>query len=184
MTDEISTPRLRRARHELWRRQCRNGNDAGACRQGQGGGSERAHREIDRMLQAGRCQGPARQRAAEIPLRVQKKLELIARAARSAPPLPVGGEGWGEEGSPLIVRSPSPGSLRDPTSPYGRGGQSSRPEPILKFEIGDPGGIRTPNPRSRNPMLYPVELRGRTQMVTRIAARAQVLPAGPLTPTL
>src|SRR5216684_1728958 len=81
MTDEISTSRLCRACHELWRRQCRNGNDAGACRQGQDR-SQGALGEIDRMLQAGGCQGPAWQRAAEIPLRVQES-QIIARANSS-----------------------------------------------------------------------------------------------------
>jgi hypothetical protein len=37
-------------------------------------------------------------------------------------------------------------------------------ENVLEWVVSTPGGIRTPNPRFRRPMLYPVELR--TQRIT------------------
>src|SRR4051794_21786510 len=81
MTDEISTPRLRRPRDELRRRASRDGGarpEGGSARRQSG--SQGAHREIARVLQGGRRQGPARQGAAEIPRRLQEREEVVARA--------------------------------------------------------------------------------------------------------
>src|ERR1700704_775560 len=76
MNHEVSTARLRRFADELWRRECRDGDSAqGGCAYACQG----TDRKIARMLQAGRCQGPAWQRAAEIPRRMQKGQELIAQ---------------------------------------------------------------------------------------------------------
>src|SRR5882724_1201318 len=82
MTDEISTARLRRPRDELRRRASRDGGarpEGGSARR-QGRRTQGAHREVDRMLQGGRRQGPERQRAAEIPLRVQER-EVVANSS-------------------------------------------------------------------------------------------------------
>src|SRR6266496_2386428 len=49
--------------------------------------------------------------------------------------------------------------------------ESCRHEPErLSRPIGDPGEIRTPNLWNRNPLLYPVELRGRRGLETGHAA--------------
>lgn len=54
---------------------------------------------------------------------------VAALAALSSPSPRLQGEGWGEGAFPKAQtcgEAPSPGSLRDPTSPYGRGEDDSR----------------------------------------------------------
>ena len=46
------------------------------------------------------------------------------------------------------------------TGPEGPGGKGGGPTKAPKT-FGTPGGIRTPDPRLRRPMLYPTELRAR-----------------------
>ncbi len=97
------------------------------------------------------------------------------RAPSSPSPACGGGPGWGPAASAVLAKEPSPGSLRDPTSPASGGGEesprhlSSPLPPRSGREGGEKAGHNNPPPPTLTEVVTTLRTLGKTELPKQLA---------------